>query len=61
MTLQERGLELGKVKAFGSSSSSFMGYLIEHEFYHLGGIGILLGESEHKLSKEVQVGLWEWR
>ncbi len=53
----ERG---GKVKGFKPHAVTFMGYLISHESYHRGEIGIILTQAGHPLDKKVTYGLWEW-
>jgi uncharacterized damage-inducible protein DinB len=53
----ERG---GKVKGFKPHAVAFMGYLISHESYHRGEIGIILSQAGHPLDKKVSYGLWEW-
>ena len=56
-TAFERG---GKVKGFKPHAVAFMGYLISHESYHRGEIGIILNQAGHPLDKKVSYGLWEW-
>ena len=60
-SLLDRGLESGKVKAFGGTPAAFMAYLIAHEFYHFGEVGILLGEAGMMLENKVAYGIWEWK
>jgi uncharacterized damage-inducible protein DinB len=60
-TLLERSLPAGKVKAFGGAPAAFMAYLIAHEYYHFGEVGILLGEVGIKLDNQVAYGIWEWK
>jgi len=50
-----------KVKAFGGSPVAFMAYLIAHEFYHFGEVGILLSEAGIKLDNRIAYGIWEWK
>ena len=50
----------GKVKGFKPHAVAFMGYLISHESYHRGEIGMILTQSGHPLDKKVSYGLWEW-
>ena len=59
--LLARGLETDKVKAFGGPPAAFMAYLIAHEYYHFGEVGILLGETGLKLENKVTYGIWEWK
>ena len=58
--LVRRGLESGKIKGFKPHPVGFVGYLISHESYHLGEIGIILNQSGHPLDKKVSYGMWEW-
>lgn len=50
----------GKVKGFKPHVTAFVGYLISHESYHRGEIGILLAQSGHPLDKKIAYGMWEW-
>jgi uncharacterized damage-inducible protein DinB len=58
--LLERGLETGRVKSFKPHPVAFVGYLISHESYHRGEIGLALTQSGHPLPNKVAYGLWEW-
>jgi uncharacterized damage-inducible protein DinB len=55
-----RAGETGKVKNFKRSPETFLGYLIAHEGYHQGEIGMVLAQAGHRLPKEVAYGIWEW-
>lgn len=60
-TLLRRGVEAGgKIKGFKPHATAFLGYLIAHESYHHGEIGMILGQSGHPLDKKVAYGMWEW-
>jgi uncharacterized damage-inducible protein DinB len=59
--LLARSLETGKVKAFGGAPAAFMAYLVAHEYYHFGEVGVLLGEMGIKLENKVAYGIWEWK
>ncbi len=50
----------GKIKGFKPHAAAFLGYLISHESYHRGEIGIILAQSGHPLDKKVSYGIWEW-
>jgi uncharacterized damage-inducible protein DinB len=56
-TAQQNG---GKVKGFKPHAQAFVGYLIGHEFYHLGEVGVALQQSGHPLDKKTAFGMWEW-
>ncbi len=58
-TLQT-ALDQSKFKGFKRSVPAFIGYLVAHESYHHGEIGIILGQSGHRLDKDVAWGMWEW-
>jgi uncharacterized damage-inducible protein DinB len=50
----------GKIKSFKPHAAAFAGYLIAHESFHLGDIGVVLTQSGHPLDKKVAYGMWEW-
>ena len=50
----------GKIKGFKPHAAAFAGYLIAHESFHLGDIGVILTQSGHPLDKKVAYGMWEW-
>jgi uncharacterized damage-inducible protein DinB len=58
--LLQKGIESGKIKSFKPHPAAFLGYLISHESYHRGEIGIILTQSGHPLDKKVSYGMWEW-
>jgi uncharacterized damage-inducible protein DinB len=59
--LLQRGIGAGgKIKNFKPHAAAFMGYLISHESYHRGEIGIILAQSGHPLDKKISYGMWEW-
>ncbi len=51
----------GKVKGFGGQAASFMAYLVAHESYHHGEIGIILAQTGFPLDKTAAYGLWQWQ
>jgi len=53
-------LDGGRVKGFKPHPVAFVGYLISHESYHQGDIGVRLTESGHRLDQKVAYGMWEW-
>ncbi|MCC7446483.1 MAG: hypothetical protein IT324_03655 [Anaerolineae bacterium] len=59
-SLLKRGFEAGKIKGFKPHPAAFLGYLIAHESYHRGEIGIILAQSGHPLDKKIAFGMWEW-
>ncbi len=50
----------GKVKGFKPHVTAFVGYMISHESYHRGEIGIILAQSGNPLDKKTAYGMWEW-
>ena len=58
--LVRRALAGGRVKGFKPHPTAFVGYLIAHENYHHGEIGIVLAQSGYPLDKKTAFGLWEW-
>ncbi len=50
----------GQVKGFKPHVTAFVGYMISHESYHRGEIGIALAQSGHTLDKKIAYGMWEW-
>lgn len=50
----------GKIKGFRPHPSAFLGYLVAHESYHQGEIGLILGQAGLPLDKKVAYGMWEW-
>ena len=59
-TLIKNGIEAGKIKGFKPHPTAFMGYLIAHESYHHGEIGMILSQSGVALDKKIAYGMWEW-
>ena len=51
----------GKVKGFGGQAASFTAYLVAHESYHHGEIGIILAQAGFPLDKTAAYGLWQWK
>lgn len=50
----------GKVKGFKPHVTAFVGYLISHESYHRGEVGLILAQSGNPLDKKTAYGMWEW-
>jgi len=59
--LLTRALAEGKVKGFKPHPAAFLGYLIAHEAYHHGEIGLMLGQAGQRLPREVAYEMWEWK
>ncbi len=56
-----RSLETGKrIPGFKPHTTAFVGYLISHEGYHLGEIGVALREAGYPLDRKTSFGMWEW-
>ena len=50
----------GRVKGFKPHAAAFLGYLIAHESYHQGDLGVALAQSGHPLDRKTAYGMWEW-
>lgn len=59
-TMLATGLEAGRIKGFKPHPPAFLGYLISHEAYHHGEIGMVLTQVGHPLERKVSFGIWEW-
>ncbi len=59
-TVIRDGLTSGRIKGFKPHPTAFLGYLIAHESYHRGEIGIVLTQCGHPLDDKTSYGLWEW-
>jgi uncharacterized damage-inducible protein DinB len=46
------------IEGFPGSLTSFLGYLISHESYHWGEIGLALMQAGLPLGREVEYGIW---
>ncbi|MEZ4769910.1 MAG: DinB family protein [Caldilineales bacterium] len=49
-----------RISGFKPHPPAFVGYLISHEGYHLGEIGVALREAGHPLDRKTAFGMWEW-
>jgi uncharacterized damage-inducible protein DinB len=58
--LLRRGFETGRIKNFKPHAAGFLGYLLSHEGYHRGEIGIILGQAGTPLDDKISYGMWEW-
>lgn len=58
--LQDVPTSGGRVKGFKPHVAAFLGYLIAHESYHHGEIGIALNEIGFPLDRKTAYGIWEW-
>lgn len=54
------GLKTGRIKGFKPHPVAFLGYLIAHESYHWGEIGIILTQAGTPLDQKTAYGMWEW-
>jgi uncharacterized damage-inducible protein DinB len=50
----------GKIKGFKPHLPAFVAYLISHEAYHHGEIGMVLTQIGHPLDRKTAYGMWEW-
>ena len=58
--LLRRAFAGSRIKGFKGHPSAFTGYIIAHDAYHLGEVGIILHQSGHPLDRKVSYGMWEW-
>jgi len=58
--LFQRGVERGKLPNIKPHVAGFLGYLIAHEGYHRGEIGMTLTLAGYPLPDEIAYGLWDW-
>lgn len=59
--LFERSLAAdGVVKGFKRGVVPMLGYFLAHEGHHRGSILLTLKQTGHKVSTEIQFGIWEW-
>lgn len=59
--LLDKGIAAGgKIKGFKPHATAFLGYMISHESYHRGEVGILLTQAGYRLDNKVAYGMWEW-
>lgn len=56
----QRGVEQGKLPNIKPHVAGFLSYLIAHEGYHRGEIGMTLTLAGHPLPDEIAYGLWDW-
>jgi uncharacterized damage-inducible protein DinB len=49
-----------RISGFKPHTPAFLAYLIAHESYHHGEIGIELARIGHPLDKRTAFGMWEW-
>jgi uncharacterized damage-inducible protein DinB len=60
-TLLRKGMDSGgKIKGFRPHVTAFLGYLLAHDGYHQGEIGVALRQAGHPLDKKASYGMWEW-
>lgn len=58
--LLQKVVPAGRISGFKPHPTAFVAYLISHEAYHHGEIGLILSQSGRPLDKKVAYGLWEW-
>lgn len=58
--LLKHGFETGRISGFKPHPMAFVGYLIAHESYHWGEIGIILTQAGTPLDQKTAYGMWEW-
>lgn len=58
--LVRRALAGKRITGFKRSPAAFVGYLVAHDGYHWGEIGIALNQGGVPLDRTVAYGMWEW-
>ena len=59
--MPREAFESGKrISGFKPHVPAFLGYLLAHESYHPGEIGIALREAGFPLDRKAAYGMWEW-
>jgi len=58
--LRKRFEQGGRIKGFKPHAIGFLGYLISHESYHRGEIGLILTQAGYPLEQKVAYGMWAW-
>jgi uncharacterized damage-inducible protein DinB len=59
-TLFEKGFAAGRIKEAKPHPAAFYSYIIAHEWYHIGEIGITLTQAGYPLDDRTAYGIWEW-
>ncbi len=54
------GLDKGKLNGQKTPLMTTFSYIITHERYHVGEIGMTLNESGHKLGDQTAYAIWSW-
>lgn len=58
--LFEQGLAAGRIKNVPLLPAVFYSYLVAHDWYHIGEIGIALTQSGHPLDEKTAYAIWQW-
>jgi uncharacterized damage-inducible protein DinB len=58
--LVDHAVDRGRLKGFKPHPVAFVGYLIAHESFHRGDIGVRLTEAGFPLDRKTDFGMWEW-
>lgn len=58
--LFRKGFETEKIKNTKPHAAGFYSYIIAHEWYHIGEIGMTLTQAGFPLPDSIAYGLWEW-
>lgn len=54
------GLETGRIRGFKPHPTAFAGYMIAHDAYHRGEIGMVATSLGFPLDSKNSFGMWEW-
>jgi uncharacterized damage-inducible protein DinB len=58
--LFEQGMAAGRIMNVPMPPAVFYSYLVAHEWYHIGEIGIALTQSGHPLDETTAYAIWQW-
>jgi uncharacterized damage-inducible protein DinB len=50
----------GKIKGYKRGIVPMIGYLVAHDAHHRGNMLLTLKQCGHKLTQQVQFGIWDW-
>ena len=56
----EAALPKGKLKGQRTPLATMYSYILAHEWYHIGEIGMTLNLAGHKLDEATSWGIWSW-
>ena len=58
--LISEGEDTGRIKGFKPHPTAFVGYMVAHDAYHRGEIGMIATAIGFPIDKKTSFGIWEW-